>query len=211
MPLKSRKNEVGAPSKEERMRAAILETAYEVFQRYGVRKTTLDDIAQAMGKRRSFLYYYFESKEELLRCVAENEISANVATIHEAVEKQTTVEGKMRTFFVAPLRLTLDRMKLFTKISEDLRAGDGQLLMMMRSLRASFDLREKALLARILREGIAKKAFRPMTDSAIESFVVFTLSAQRGIEMDLVLRDSTQDPLDSLEDMVDVFLRGLRP
>ena len=211
MPPKSRKNAVGALTKEELMRAAILETAYEVFQRYGIRKTTLDDIAIAMGKRRSFLYYYFESKEELLRCVGENEIAANVASIHEAVERQTTVEGKMRTFFVGPLRQTMDRMKFFTKISEDLRSGDGQLLVMMRSLRASFDLRERALLAKILREGIAKGVFRPMTDSAIESFVLFTLSAQRGIEMDLVLRDSAQDPLDSLEDILDVFLRGLRP
>jgi len=202
--------EVGAKTKEERMREAILEAATEVFQRYGVRKTTVDDIAMAMGKRRSFFYYYFESKEALLRSAAEREIAANVASIHAEVEKQATVEAKMRTFFVGPLRQAMDRMKLFTKISEDLRSGDGQLLMMIRSLRASFDLRERALLAKILREGIAKGGFRPMKESAIESFVVFTLSAQRGIEMDLVMHDGVLDPLDSLDDIVDVFLRGLR-
>ncbi len=202
--------EVGAKTKEERMREAILEAATEVFQRYGVRKTTVDDIAMAMGKRRSFFYYYFESKEALLRSAAEREIAANVASIHAEVEKQATVEAKMRSFFVGPLRQAMDRMKLFTKISEDLRSGDGQLLMMIRSLRASFDLRERALLAKILREGIAKGVFRPMKESAIESFVVFTLSAQRGIEMDLVMHDGVLDPLDSLDDIVDVFLRGLR-
>ena len=53
-------------SKEER-RQELVEIARDVFLRFGFRKTTLDDLANAMGMTKSSLYHYFESKEEWFR------------------------------------------------------------------------------------------------------------------------------------------------
>jgi len=55
------------------IRDELVQTARGVFARYGFRKTTMEDIAQAAGKGKSTLYYYFKNKEEVFRAVVEYE------------------------------------------------------------------------------------------------------------------------------------------
>jgi len=45
----------------------ILEEACNLFERFGYRKTTMDDLADATGIVKSSLYHYFPNKEELFR------------------------------------------------------------------------------------------------------------------------------------------------
>ena len=56
-----------ARSKKNIARENILRTAREIFSKYGYKKTTLDDIANAVRKGKSSLYYYFSSKEDCFR------------------------------------------------------------------------------------------------------------------------------------------------
>ena len=46
------------------MRNTIINSASDVFEKFGFKKTTVDDIAQALRKGKSSIYYYFKSKEE---------------------------------------------------------------------------------------------------------------------------------------------------
>ena len=52
-------------NKDEIIKAKILEGADKLFQKYGLGKTTMEDIAKDAGKGKSTLYYYFKSKEEI--------------------------------------------------------------------------------------------------------------------------------------------------
>ena len=47
----------------------IIEAAGVIFERYGFKKTTMDDIAYAAGKGKSSLYYYFKNKEQVFEAV----------------------------------------------------------------------------------------------------------------------------------------------
>jgi AcrR family transcriptional regulator len=44
------------------MRNTIICKAGELFSRYGYKKTTMDDIADALQKGKSSIYYYFQNK-----------------------------------------------------------------------------------------------------------------------------------------------------
>ena len=46
----------------------ILEAAKSLFNRLGYSKTSVDDIAQAVGMQKSSLYYYYKNKEEMFCC-----------------------------------------------------------------------------------------------------------------------------------------------
>ncbi len=48
------------------MRNTIICKAGELFSRYGYKKTTMDDIADALQKGKSSIYYYFQNKEDIL-------------------------------------------------------------------------------------------------------------------------------------------------
>lgn len=47
----------------------IIEAAEELIAYYGYDKTTLDDIAKQVGVKKNSIYYYFESKEDLLNTI----------------------------------------------------------------------------------------------------------------------------------------------
>lgn len=50
----------------EQKRRAVLTAAAQLFRRQGFRRTSLDDIADAVGVTKRTLYYYVESKDEIL-------------------------------------------------------------------------------------------------------------------------------------------------
>ena len=56
-----------AASNDNVRRTRILETATGVFLRYGLRKTSMDDLARAAGLSRQALYLHFATKEDLFR------------------------------------------------------------------------------------------------------------------------------------------------
>jgi AcrR family transcriptional regulator len=52
----------------------ILEAAYQCFATYGIRKTTMEDIAAISGASRPTVYRYFSSKDHILRHICGLEI-----------------------------------------------------------------------------------------------------------------------------------------
>lgn len=63
----------------------ILDAALALFQRYGVRRTSIEDVAQEAGVAKGTVYLYFESKETLFFEVAER-IYAEVWALMNAAE-----------------------------------------------------------------------------------------------------------------------------
>jgi AcrR family transcriptional regulator len=65
----------------ENKREAILNTAFTTFKHYGYRKTSMHDIATALGISRASLYSYFENNDGIFRCVS---ISIHESALDEA-------------------------------------------------------------------------------------------------------------------------------
>lgn len=57
-------------AKQEAKREAVFEAASDVFSKYGFRRTSMNDIAEAAGISRPALYLMFENKEDLFRQLA---------------------------------------------------------------------------------------------------------------------------------------------
>ncbi len=54
-------------------RNQILTAAKTLFNRLGYTKTSVDDISQAVGMKKSSLYYYFKNKEDMFMCSFKDE------------------------------------------------------------------------------------------------------------------------------------------
>ncbi len=68
-------------TKDELMIREILSTAKMLFAQHGLKKTTMEDIANAMGKGKSTLYYYFPGKTEIFEAVVDEEMK-NLVTLY---------------------------------------------------------------------------------------------------------------------------------
>src|SRR4051794_39691273 len=68
-------------------RAKLVEGAAACFSRYGVNKTTVDDVAREVALSRRAVYRYFENKNELFVAVVNRELeelSREGRTIYES-------------------------------------------------------------------------------------------------------------------------------
>jgi AcrR family transcriptional regulator len=81
--------------KEDNIQGQIRQAAKQLFQTYGFRKVTIDDVAKAIGKARSSLYYYYKTKEEILDAVIAAEIMELMTAITAATSQMQTAEEKI--------------------------------------------------------------------------------------------------------------------
>ncbi|WP_425405729.1 TetR/AcrR family transcriptional regulator [Hwanghaeella sp.] len=85
------------------------EAALRVIERYGMKRTTMGDIAGEAGVSRQTLYTVYPSKEDVLRGVIRLTCGRTSAAIDEECAKQEGLEAKLSTMFehmtLAPYRM----------------------------------------------------------------------------------------------------------
>jgi AcrR family transcriptional regulator len=64
--------------------ARILKAALDLFIRYGIKRTSIDDIAREAGIAKGTLYLYYKSKDALFAAVAETICAERLAMAREA-------------------------------------------------------------------------------------------------------------------------------
>lgn len=65
----------------------ISEKAYELFNRYGIRSVSMDDIASQLGMSKKTLYHYYADKDELVSAVFTAVLEGNKFNCCEAREQ----------------------------------------------------------------------------------------------------------------------------
>jgi AcrR family transcriptional regulator len=81
------------------VRDQILEAAGEHFSRYGYDKTTVSDLANAIGFSKAYVYKFFDSKEAIGEAICAKTLSAIVAAVEEAMAGASTPTEKFRRMF----------------------------------------------------------------------------------------------------------------
>ncbi|MDD9889096.1 MAG: helix-turn-helix domain containing protein, partial [Gammaproteobacteria bacterium] len=78
---------------------AVFEAAAEVFARYGYRRTTMNDIAEAAGISRPALYLIFENKENLFCELSDFRLNQAIDVAIDAL----ATSGELRRRFIQAL------------------------------------------------------------------------------------------------------------
>src|SRR4026209_1527317 len=81
------------------VREQIVDAAGEHFSRYGYEKTTVSDLAKAIGFSKAYIYKFFDSKQAIGEAICAKTLSIIVATVEEAVVGATTPTAKFRRMF----------------------------------------------------------------------------------------------------------------
>lgn len=76
----------------------ILDAAGRVFMRYGISRTTMNDIAREAGVARQTLYNAYPNKEEVLRAAARKSIDETVDAVTAAWDGLDDLEEKLNSF-----------------------------------------------------------------------------------------------------------------
>jgi AcrR family transcriptional regulator len=81
------------------VRDQIVEAATEYFGHYGYEKTTVSDLAKAIGFSKAYIYKFFDSKQAIGEVICANRLSTIRAAIDEAVASTPAAPEQLRRTF----------------------------------------------------------------------------------------------------------------
>lgn len=77
-------------------RGRLLHEAARLFREKGYERTTVRDLAAAVGIQSGSLFHHFRTKEEILKAVMVETIHLNTALMRVAMEAESTGRGRLR-------------------------------------------------------------------------------------------------------------------
>jgi len=109
------------------VRDQIVEAAEAHFSHYGYEKTTVSDLAKAIGFSKAYIYKFFDSKQAIGEAICTQTLSKIIAAVEEAVAGATTPTEKFRRMFktlvATEVSLVFNDRKLYDIAAHS--AGEG--------------------------------------------------------------------------------------
>jgi AcrR family transcriptional regulator len=83
------------------VRTQIVEAATEHFGHYGYEKTTVSDLAKAIGFSKAYIYKFFDSKQAIGEVICSNCLNTIMKAVDEAMSAAPTASERLRQTFRA--------------------------------------------------------------------------------------------------------------
>jgi AcrR family transcriptional regulator len=201
---------MSATIKEEEIQEQILQAAKKLFQLHSFRRVTLDDIAKAIGKARSSLYYYYKTKEEILEAVIAIEISELATAITAAVNQTPSIEEKIKAFFLTQLQIVIEKQGFFNALDEGMDAGELSYQKTKLAVYHQIRQQEGALLSQIISEGIRREELTKLSQKDQDDLIFVLLSSLHGIKREMMIRNDFSNIKSSVQILVHSIIHGLK-
>lgn len=186
----------------EKYRDQIVSVSSEIFSKFGYKKTTMEEIAKALRKGKSSIYYYFKSKEEIFEAVIEKEYQVLKNELSKAIKSTNDPEQRLR-------RYVLVRMRTFEKLSNYYNAifnRDLDHFEFIENQRQRYDQSEIALLRYMLWLGVKSGHFN-LSNTGLTALAVQT--ALKGLERPLFWEKQRGGLEGRLDAMIDLLFHGI--
>jgi AcrR family transcriptional regulator len=102
----------------EETRQCILVAAWDLFRQIGFRKTTVADIAKALGMSSANIYRFFPSKDALTQAICRNQLDLLVATARTAAAGPGSASERVRAVLMHLYRDLRDQMTNHQRVHE---------------------------------------------------------------------------------------------
>ncbi len=186
----------------EKFREKIVLSASKIFSRYGFKKTTMEEIASALNKGKSSIYYYFKSKEEIFEAVIDHEAQVLRNELSKVIKSSDDPEHILRKYVKI-------RMSLFEKLSNYYNAifnRDLDHFDFIEKQREKYDRMEIALIRYVLWRGVRSGHFN-LENTGLAALAVQT--ALKGLELPLFWEKRSYGMDARLDAIIDILFFGI--
>ncbi|MFI2743689.1 TetR/AcrR family transcriptional regulator [Zhouia sp. PK063] len=196
------------PIQEDSLRTQILHAAIELYYKFGLKKVAMDDIAKAIGKSRSSLYYYYKNRDEVFQAVLHNLINEVIEKINCSIHQEANSIEKLRAFCIAKVNTNNEKKAVFTAMelgmSSEERSAHQKIILKFHYLLME---KEAHLLQSIIDTGIIAQDIRSLTLQEQESFKFIVQTSIRGIRREM----SHDNDYGKLDIIVNTFIEMISP
>jgi AcrR family transcriptional regulator len=187
---------------QEEIRVAILTAAKEYISRYGVAKTTVDDIAQAVNMAKSSLYYYFSSKEDIFKAVFDEEFQKFKTSIDEAVGAAITPTEKIRAYAITRFH-AFNKLSIFHAAMKD---NNYRIAFGISQLHDVFSEYETSLIVSILTLGVDQELFSVKDASLTGKAIALAL---KFFQFEWAQTPDEKKVIENIDNVLNILLNGL--
>ena len=185
------------------VREQLVQSARQVFARYGYKKTALDDIAREARKGKSTIYYYFKSKDEIFKAVIDAEAEIRAKSIDDQIAPIDDPQQKLKTY----IYMRMLSLKMVGNYYEAIKNDLLDNLYFINRLRTDhFDV-EINRIKKMLIEGIEKGIFTIQNPDLTAKTIVTLL---HGFEVPLIQKNLSDEELQkSVDEMLNILFFGI--
>ncbi len=184
------------------LKPLIIESAREIFREYGLKKTTMNDIAHKINKAKGALYYYFSSKEKIYEAVIEDEADIFRTELISAVKQQTTPAAKLKAYVLTRIGLFKHLANFYTAFQKEYYEHYAFLM----HFREKYDKEEIDQITAILNDGIEKGIFE-IEDAPLAANGI--LLAIKGFEYQWTLEADEKETEKKIDFFLQIILNGI--
>lgn len=180
----------------------IIKAAQELFARFGLNKTTIEDIARNLRMAKASIYYYFKNKESIYEEVIKKEGQVIKDEIVKAVSAEETPQQKLKTYILTRFRVFKKMANYYTAFKEEY-LKNYSFVVEARNRYRDFELN---LIKDILNYGMKKGEFE-IEDVDLTAEAILT--AINGFEYRFTFDVPEEDLERNLDTLLNVLFRGI--
>ena len=186
----------------EQKRMEILKVATKLFSRFGLKKTSLEDIAKSLNLVKTSIYYYFKSKAELFSAVISHESNILLKKIEEEISKYDSPKDKLKAYYIT----RMDYINKLVNLNKITKKAAKEILPLAEKERITFIEAEKKIVSNILKKGISENIFK-INDP--EFVAVAIIASMKGLESSLLIYLDRKINKEDNNAMLDIFFNGI--
>lgn len=183
----------------------IITVSGNLFRKFGFKKTTVEDIAREIGRRKSSLYYYYKSKEEIFEAVVYEEMHRFFRLIKRSIEHSKSSRQKLVLFCKAQFQHLTSLCNLNGALKNEIQ----DIECVITPIKTKFDTTQLELVKEILQEGVERKEFKHMSPREMDAFAYIIVSSFRGLGLPLVTNGITPDLDSRIAVIVEMMVEGI--
>ncbi len=187
---------------EQNRKTAIILAAQKLFAQFGLRKTSVDEIARGAQVAKGTIYNYFASKEEIFSAVVHHEAASLIEQIRQAVDKETDCIGKLRAYLLTKISKIRERVNFYQVTRETF----NEYWPYVEGVKEEHLKAEKSIVHDILTEGNAGGELVVSDPGLVAHVIVVSTS---GMEATWLLSDISISLEEFVDSTVEVIVRGV--
>ncbi|MCX2450998.1 TetR/AcrR family transcriptional regulator [Pedobacter sp. PLR] len=198
-------------SKKELVKQKIGRSAMQCFAKFGLDKTTLDDIAQAVGLNKASLYYYYKNKEDIFIEVALKEGEDFINSLQETTLLKEGIENRIAFYLESRFNYYKNVLNM-NRVSVDTL---NKILPRFFELYNALMKREKVFVTQLLGKAVEDgEVYMTDLENTASVLINLTDALKHSVEQQAILKGETEiDYTQSLQDikfLVSLIFKGIK-
>ncbi len=190
--------------KEDVVLKEIINGARLLFEKFGLKKTTMEDIAKEVGKGKSSLYYYFPSKYEIFEAVVDQEMKQLFMLAQKAVDKAPTAKEKLKAY----TKVRLSKLNKLGNLSQVVKNDLMDNMSVVMNIKRKHEITQVNMIKKIISAGVESSEFKKMSSADIALLAYLFAATFRGIVMPMCT-ETFPDLTHKSDDVVEMLVEGI--